>query len=57
MLAGAYRKRTVTYALYVKDSESRHVRKVESVGWEWKSGGMLERVANLKPKPMANQSP
>jgi hypothetical protein len=47
MLAGAYRKRTVTYALYAKDSVSRHVRKAESVGWEWKSGGMQERVATL----------
>jgi glycosyltransferase involved in cell wall biosynthesis len=57
MLAGAYRKRTVTYALYAKDSVSRHVRKAESVGWEWKGGGMQERVANVKPKPMADQSP
>jgi len=39
MLAGAYRKRTVTYALYAKDSVSRHVRKAESVGWEWKKDG------------------
>jgi glycosyltransferase involved in cell wall biosynthesis len=38
MLAGAYRKRTVTYALYVKDSEIRHIRKAEGVGWEWKRG-------------------
>jgi N-acetylglucosaminyldiphosphoundecaprenol N-acetyl-beta-D-mannosaminyltransferase len=53
MLAGAYRKRTVTYALYAKDSESRHIRKAESVGWEWKSEGIWERVADLKPKPMA----
>jgi glycosyltransferase involved in cell wall biosynthesis len=36
MLAGAYRKRTVTYALYAKDSVSRHVRKAENLGWEWK---------------------
>jgi glycosyltransferase involved in cell wall biosynthesis len=57
MLAGAYRRRTVTYALYVKDSESRHVRKAEGVGWKWKNGGMQERVADLKPKPMADQSP
>jgi glycosyltransferase involved in cell wall biosynthesis len=57
MLAGAYRRRTVTYALYAKDSESRHVRKAEGVGWKWKNGGMQERVADVKPKPMADQSP
>ena len=39
MVARAYRRRTITYALYAKGSESRHVRKAEKVGWEWKKDG------------------
>lgn len=44
LLAGAYRKRTVSYALYEKGSAGRVMRTAERLGWAW-------------PEPNAKRSP
>jgi hypothetical protein len=36
LMAGSYRKRRVTYALYEKGSKTRVTRTVTGLGWSWR---------------------
>jgi glycosyltransferase involved in cell wall biosynthesis len=44
LLAGAYRKRTLTYALYEKGSRHRVTNTVKGLGWGWRSANALGKV-------------